>query len=208
MKTFRAAIILVLVFLVASCQRPPDVTLNLRVDTADPAVVEEARRILLFRFGEFRPSFFSSIESKVDGAKLSFRFKGGAPAQSVLAYLYGTSGRVRATLVQSPATLFTDQDIEQVDLAYENESHVILVRLTPAAGERVLALTTRNVGKTARFTLDGRLLLEATIAAVLRDSFQITSPEQETEKAMALAVVLRSGALPAVVSSIDVANGM
>lgn len=88
------------------------------------------------------------------------------------------------------------------------ERHVVRLRLTPAAGDRVLALTTRNVGKTARLTLDGRLLLEATITGVLRDSFQITSPEQETEKAMALAVVLRSGALPAVVSLVDGANGV
>jgi hypothetical protein len=208
MKKFGVAIVLVIAALVAGCARPPDVTLNLRVDTTDPVVVAEVRRILLFRFGEFRSSFFSSIESKVDGSRLSFLFKGGAPAQSILPYLYKTSGRVRATLVESPAVLFTHQDIEQAALAYENESHVVRLRLTPAAGDRVLALTTRNVGKTARLTLDGRLLLEATITGVLRDSFQITSPEQETEKAMALAVVLRSGALPAVVSSVDAANGV
>jgi hypothetical protein len=208
MKKYRAAIVLVLAVLAVSCTRPPDVSLNLRVSTADPVVLEEVRRILLFRFREFRPSFFSSIESKIDGSRLSFRFKGGAPAQSLVTYLYETPGRVRTILVESSGVLFTDQDIEQAALAYENESHVVRLRLTPAGGNRVLALTTRNVGKTARLTLDGRVLLEAVITGVLREAFQITSPEQDTEKAMALVVVLQSGALPAVVSLVDDAHGI
>ena len=69
--------------------------------------------------------------------------------------------------------------------------------LTPSAGERVLALTSRNIGRTARMTLDGQPLLEARIAGAFRDSFQITSPETDLERARALVVVLRSGALPA-----------
>jgi preprotein translocase subunit SecD len=161
----------------------------------------------LFRFGEFRPFFFSSVESTIDGSTLSFRFKRGAPAQSTVTYLYQTPGRVRATLVEGFGILFTDKDIEQAHLAFENERHVIRLRLTPAAGNRVLALTTRNVGKTARLTLDGRVLLEAVITGVLRDTFQVTSPEEDTEKAKALVVVLQSGALPAVVSLDNDARG-
>jgi preprotein translocase subunit SecD len=110
--------------------------------------------------------------------------------------------------VETPGVLFTDRDIEQAALAYENKSHVVRLRLAPAAGDRVLALTTRNVGKTARLTLDDRVLLEAVITGVLRESFQITSPEQDTEKAMAFVVVLQSGALPAVVSLGDDARGI
>ena len=208
MKKFRVAIGLVLAVLVMGCTRQPEVSLNLRVSTADPVILQEVRRILLFRFSKFRPSFLASIESTIDGSILSFRFKGGAPAQPIVTYLYQTPGRVWTTLVESSAVLFTDQDIEQAALAYENKSHVVRLRLTPAAGNRVLALTTRNVGKTARLTLDGRVLLEAVITGVLRDSFQITSPEQDTEKAMALVAVLQSGALPADVSLGDDADGM
>jgi hypothetical protein len=208
MKKCRVAIGLVFAVLVMGCARQPDVLLNLRVSSADRAVVEEVRRILMFRFGEFRPSFLSSIEATIDGPTLSFRFKGGAPASSIVTYLYKTPGRLRTTLVGNPGVLFTDQDIEQAALAYENERHVVRLRLTPAAGNRVLALTTRNVGNTARLTLDGRLLLEAVITGALRDSFQITSPEQDTEKAMALVVVLQSGALPAVVSPGDHTQGI
>lgn len=200
MKKCRAAIILTFLALVAGCARTPDVTLNLSVDSDDRMVLEEVRRILLFRFGEFRPSFFSSIESDINGSAISFRFKGGAPEESILTYLYETPGRVNAVLVENSGLLFTDQDIEQAGLAHENGSSVVRLRLAPTAGERVLALTTRNVGRTARLTMDGRALLEATITGALRDSFQITSPEQDPQKAMALVVVLRSGALPAAVS--------
>lgn len=200
MKKYRVSLLLMFAVLVAGCTRTPDVVLNLSVGSQDPTVLEDVRRILLFRFGEFPPSFFSKIESEIDGSMISFRFKGGAPEGSLLTYLYATTGKVRASLAENRAVLFTDRDIEQADLAYENESHVVLLRLTPDAGERVLALTTRNIGKTVRVTLDDRPLLEAIISGAFRDSFQITSPEQDDERAMALVVVLQSGALPAPVS--------
>jgi preprotein translocase subunit SecD len=67
-------------------------------------------------------------------------------------------------------------------------------------------LTSSNVGKAMRVTLDGQPLLEATITGVLSDSFQISLPQQYTENASALAVVFQSGALPAPVSLLQLKN--
>lgn len=208
MKNCRLSLLLVVVGLVASCARTPEVTLNLSVKTQDSAVLEEVRRILLFRFGEFPASFFSSIETTSDGSVISFRFKGGAPEDSILTYLYETRGKVRASLAESSAILFTDRDIEQAALAYENDTTVMRLRLTQAAGARVLALTTRSIGKTARVTLDGRPLIEATITGAFSDSFQVNLPDQDIEKGPALVAVLRSGALPAPVSLVKREHGI
>jgi hypothetical protein len=208
MKHCRLALFLVVAGLVASCARTPEVTLNLSVKTQDAAVLEEARRILLYRFGEFPASIFSSIETTSDGSVISFRFKGGAPEGSILTYLYETRGRVRASLAKSSAILFTDRDIEEASLAYVDGMTVVRLRLSQAAGEHVFALTTRSFGKIARVTLDGRPLLEATINGAFRDSFQMTLPDQDIEKAQALCAVLRSGALPAPVSLVQREQGI
>lgn len=201
MKKCRMAIVMAFAILVVGCARTPDVVLTLSVDSADVRVVEEVRRILLFRFGEFPVSFFSSIESEVDGAVISFRFKGGAPEESILTYLYQTPGRVNASIVESPGTLFTSRDIEDAALMHDDAGRMLLLRLTASAGERMRVLTARNVGKTVRLAMDGRVLIEATISGVLSDSFQVVSPEQDRERGLALITVLRSGPLPALVSA-------
>ncbi|HEY0683866.1 MAG TPA: hypothetical protein VGD45_16155 [Steroidobacter sp.] len=201
------ALAALLAFLLVGCARTPDVTLNLRVHTSDPEVVEQVRRIILFRFSEFRSSMFSSIESEVDGPKITFRFKGEAPEPSTVAYLYETAGRLKASFVGHSAVLFTDRDIEQANLAYLDERNVIQLRLLPEAGDRLHAITSRNVGKVARLTLDGRVLIESTVTAALRESLQIPSPEQDHERAMALVVVLRYGALPTLVTLVGRPDG-
>lgn len=200
-RSLRLSWTLVLAILISGCTRVPDVTLNLRVDTEDEAVVESARRILLYRFGEFPPSFFSTVESQVDGAVISFRFQGGAPESSTLAYLYETRGRLRVSMTESSAPLFTERDIEQAGLSLEQGGGAAInLRLTPEAGERVHALTTRHVGKTLRMTLDGRPMMEAAIGEALRDSIRIITPEQDHERLLALVAILKSGALPASVT--------
>jgi preprotein translocase subunit SecD len=188
------------------CARTPDVVLSLSVDSKDAVVVGEAHRILQFRFDESRTSFMSSVQSEIRGPMISFRFKRGAPEESILTYLYQTPGKVHAFLASSSALAFTDRDIEHAGLSFENGASVLQLRLSPAAGRRVRVLTSSNVGKAMRVTLDGQPLLEATITGVLSDSFQISLPQQYTENASALAVVLQSGALPAPVSLLQLKN--
>lgn len=186
--------------LLTGCDRAPDLVLTLAVDSRDTAVVESARQILLSRFNEFRPSFLSSITSKIDGSGITFTFYGGAPSDDTIKYLYRTRGKVRAVLSDSTTILFTDRDIEEARLIYSDSRFDIALRLSQEAGERVLRLTTKNIGKSARITLDNAVLLDARIQDALRDSFQLTAPHQDDEQNRALVVVLRSGALPAQVS--------
>jgi hypothetical protein len=173
------------------------------VASAEPRIVAETERVLLSRFEEFLPSLFSSVESTSVESTISFTFKHGAPALPILEYLYQTTGSLRASLADDSAgsTWFTEQDIARAVLAYDGSSRVLRIRLTPEAGQRVVRLTSQNLGKAVRVTLDNEVLLEATINGVFGEPFQVTAPDTDTDTALALTVILETGALPASVST-------
>jgi preprotein translocase subunit SecD len=202
MKQCRLAILSMALVLAASCAREPDVVLNLSVDTSSPAIQERTRNVLLARFDQVRPSFFSSVESKVDGSTISFRFKGAAPDAATMKYLSETPGRVQASLVETAEVLFTQRDIEHASTGYGNGGPVLNVLLAQNAGATVVAVTARNIGKKIRVTMDDRILLDAVISGAFGSSFQIALPGETAEQAKGLAAVLASGALPAPVSRI------
>jgi len=195
----RIASIVVLVAALQACTFGPDTELALVVDSNDPAVVEQTASVLATRFNEFRPSLFSYAELAIEGSMLHFTFKNGAPEPKVLEYLYSTPGRVRAALVSERfgKPWFTDGDIRDAHVTYQNSTRALAIRLTPEAGQRLLQLTTDNVGEVVRTTLDGETLMEARILGVFGERFLIQGQELEPGLDLALAVILTTGALPA-----------
>jgi preprotein translocase subunit SecD len=198
----------VLVALLQGCTVGPDTELALEVDSSDPAVVEAAARVLAARFDAFRPSPFSSSTFDVKGSKVRFTFKNGAPEPKVLEYLYTTLGSLQARLtaerLQRP--WFTDRDVARAVVAYRDSMRVLRVRLTPEAGERLLRLTSANVGESMTLTLDGETLMEARISGAFGRDFEVAGPELDPELYLALGVVLSTGALPTTVRAVTAAE--
>jgi len=181
-----------------ACSLEPDFELALEVDSSDPAVVEQTKGVLAARFDEFRPTLLSRRSSIVEGSTIRFTFKNGAPEPKVLEYLYTTPGRVRAALVTERFNAwFTDKDISDARVVYRDSMLTLQVRLTPEAGQRMLRLTTENLGEVVAMTLDGETLMEARINGAFGDRFEIAGQELDTDLALALTVILRTGALPA-----------
>ncbi|MFQ5768865.1 MAG: protein translocase subunit SecD, partial [Acidobacteriota bacterium] len=73
---------------------------------------------------------------------------------------------------------------------------VVAFTLTPPAGRRFEALTSKNVGKKMAIVLDGMVLSAPTLQSTIADRGQITS-NFTIDSADALALQLKSGALPA-----------
>lgn len=153
------------------CTKEPDVDLTLAVRSRDSAVVAQTRDVLLSRFTEVRPSFFSTIETAIQGSTIHFTFKGGAPPPMLLELLHGTRGRLRAFLPGYPAEAdwFTDQDVAEVRFAYENSTPQIRIRLVPAAGARVERLSNEYLGQVVRVTLDRDTLRQRPIRCTVSD---------------------------------------
>jgi preprotein translocase subunit SecD len=189
----------ILVVMLQGCSLGPDTELNLEVDSSDPAVVAETARVLAARFEEFPATLFSSTEYAIQGSTIRFRFRNGAPEPKTLERLYETPGRFRVALATNRFgnPWLTERDVLDVRLAYRNSRSALRIRLTPDAGQRMVRLTTENVGSVLTATLDSEMLLEARIQGVFGKSFEIVGLELDPDSAAALRVVLTTGALPA-----------
>jgi len=184
------------------CSRDPDLVLTLTTADSDPSVVAETERVLLARFEEFPETFFSSVHSEVEGSRITFVFMNGAPDAGVIEYLYTNPGKLQATLATGiRRKLFDEEDILDVQLAYVDSQYVFRLRLTPDAGARVFKLTSEHVGEVARTTLDGKVLVEATIAAAFGERLQVGVPD--IPRRAELVAIMRSGALPTSVSVVS-----
>jgi preprotein translocase subunit SecD len=75
--------------------------------------------------------------------------------------------------------------------------------LTPEAGQRLLRLTSENLGQLVAMTLDGETLMEARINGTFGEQFQIAGQQLDPDLDVALAVILTTGALPADVRAVS-----
>lgn len=187
---------------ILACTPTPDTTLELLVDSSDAAVVAETQRVLLKRFDDEYPGL---VEAKAEGSVITVTFKHTSPDRELVRYLYGTPGRLRATVFAASlpdhgAVLFDNRAIDTVVLGVNDAGPVLNVRLTKSGGERMQRLTSRNIGLKAHISLDGRALFDAPVMGTLGDTFVIEQIDPDPAKARALATVVRSGALPAYVS--------
>lgn len=202
----RIASVVVLAAVLQACSLGPDTELTLEVQSSDPPVVAETARVLTARFGEFRPSLLSSSKFVIEGSRLRFTFRNGAPEPKIVEYLYSTPGHFRAALVsdQLGTPWLTDRDVRDAHVTYQNSMPALAVRLTPEAGQRLARLTTDNLGQVVRMTLDGETLMEARIQGAFGERFLVQGQRLDPDLHRALAVILTTGALPAEVHTASV----
>lgn len=201
----RCIAIVMLVAVVQACTLRPDSELALEVRSSDPAVVEQTARVLTARFAEFPATLLSSTEYAIQGSTIRFTFKNGAPEPKILAYLYETPGHLRAALITNrlgPPS-FTEQDVRDVVLGYRDSMPVLRVVLTAEAGQRLVRLTSENIGQLMTMTLDGKTLTEARIQGVFGDRFEVGGANADLDFYRALRAILTNGALPADVTAVE-----
>jgi preprotein translocase subunit SecD len=187
------------------CTLGPDTELELRVDSSDPAIVAGTARVLAARFKEFPATLFSSTEYAIQGSTIRFTFKNGAPEPKVLAYLYETPGHLRAALATNRLgrPSFTEQDVRDVAVGYRDSMPVLRVVLTAEAGQRLVRLTSENIGQIMTMTLDGETLTQARIQGVFGERFEVGAPDSDLDFYRALRAILTTGALPARVTAVE-----
>jgi hypothetical protein len=194
----------VLVVALQACSLGPDTELTLEVQSGDPVVVGATARLLTARFGEFRPSWFSSSKFAIEGSTIRFTFRNGAPEPKIVEYLYATPGHFSAALATDRLgqPWLTERDIRDARVTYENSMPALAVRLTPEAGQRLARLTADNLGQVVSMTLDGETLMEARIQGAFGERFLVQGQKLDPELDVALAVILTTGALPADVRAV------
>ena len=192
------------VIAVQGCTLGPDTELKLEVDSTDPAVVAETARVLAARFEEAQPTMFSSARFVIEGSTVRFTFKNGAPEPTILERLYQTPGHLRAAPVteQFGSPWFTERDVVDVTVVYRDSMYVLRVRLTAEAGQRMVRLTTENLGQVVKMTLDGVTMMEARVNGVFGDRFEIGGGQLDLDSASALVIILTTAALPAAVRAV------
>jgi hypothetical protein len=192
----------VLLALTACGPRPVTARLSVQVSAASATEVTESAQVLLRRFEEFRPSYFSSEIASIEGNRIDIEFRGASPPEPVMRYLAGTQGVWRLAAADAPLIVWvTDRDILRAVLFKDTSGLSVNTRITPAAGARLLQLTHRNVGKVLVTTWDGRVILRATISGVFGEQF--ISPVPEGEDPRAYCAVLQHGRLPVPVASVE-----
>jgi preprotein translocase subunit SecD len=65
------------------------------------------------------------------------------------------------TIPDRGAVLFTTRDIQDATSAYRDEQYALMIRLTPAAAQRMQQVTRTSVGSIAELAMDGQVLVSA-----------------------------------------------
>ena len=186
-----------------ACSLESDVTYQVTVESSELATIETTDQILLARFHRVLPSFFSTVNSEVSGSIISYTFRRGAPDESMTTYLCRTIGTFSISLADddSEEIWVTELDIERAEAGLDESGPFILIQLSEAAGERMLFLTSQNLGKVLTGKMGSETLFEATIRGQFASRFQVRAPLGADAKA--IAAILESGSLPALVTLRD-----
>lgn len=202
-------------------------TISNRVDAfgvAEPVFQETSgHRILVQLPGVDDPERVRNLIKNT--AFLEFRIVTAGPAMSREELLAGTGGQVPPTQEilpgnvddstdpnQQPATVFylvekartvTGRDLQTARPGLGDfQQPIVLFNFNPQGAEKFGALTGANIGKPLAIVLDGRVVSAPRINSQIRDSGQIEGGFTQ-EQAQDLSTVLRSGALPAGITTLE-----
>jgi len=188
---------------VAACG-PREITATLVVQTEDAPSQQVSRtaEILAERFSEIRPTMFSTVMPTVSGHTITFTFRGESLGEQSLRPLALTRGVLTIAPADHPEEVWvTDLDIVDVRVFMTEQGPMLSLRVTPEAGGRLLEGTSKNIGRKAVTTWEGRTLISATISGAFSTQFQLPVPS--VEESHVLLNVLRHGRLPAAVTSFE-----
>lgn len=180
----------------------PEKKAVVRLETDDPAAIARTGQILTARFSRYSPHLNSRVESVVQGSSITFNFVNGGPPAAAIEYLGRTRGLFRLCAENDPSHPWvTEQDVVDAAATMINNATALSVRVDAATAQRLQALTAANVGKVVSFSWDGVVRSKARISAPFGASFQFPAPAPG--EALYMATVLRSGALPTDVTSVE-----
>lgn len=188
----RTGRLLIILFMLSSCGSK-DVQ-QLVIQVRSPAHAQEINEILLSRFNEFPASFFSTVNSRVEGRKLVFTFTGGAPPDKALEYLIQHAGNL-VVVEDSGRKWITSRDITRVSTKKSEGDNYLQFSVSDTAAERIRSLSRQHIGKPIRVEFDNELLVTAVVRDVLSKRFEV-SIEKPYEELLYMAAILRSGPLP------------
>lgn len=196
-------LILVLLTGLAACGE--GARLELSVASEDPDVIRRTQAVLYYRLTEATRNPFANVRTGYfpESKKLVFEYDRSAPDPDSLRYLYETKGDYRLWSVDAEGEdvdWITNFDIYTVEASRSGGNGQVFIALNIDSATRLQELSLENVGATVRSTLDGDPFQELNInAPVYGRYFQFDLPSEIEAKN--LAIVLRSGVLPAPVSS-------
>jgi preprotein translocase subunit SecD len=207
-KSIKAGVWTVLISLcvLSGCgPRAISTTARVHFEAASEAEMMQAAQILQARFNELRPSYFSTVTTTVVAQDVALEFRGEAPADETIGSYAASQGIFRLYPLDAQNNLLvTDLDIEQVSATQGSTGPMLDLRVSESAGKRLLAYTSRNLGRVLITSWDRKEQSRAVVGGVFARQFQTTGMDRDT--AMRLTIILRSGRLPVAVRSVDIAH--
>ncbi|MDB5967969.1 MAG: hypothetical protein JWQ90_419 [Hydrocarboniphaga sp.] len=178
-------------------------SLTLVLSPAPDEVTERNIQVLQSRFGQ-AGAWISSVDRAGGVVRISFRFPEGQPSKSSIGFLAKSPGSLRVFDGANTDDIWlTESGIGKVDLAVDDptedsglrQTGLLSVETTPEAAARLQRLSTASKGHHVVIAVDGRTVSEATVAGPFGPRVQL--PMASVDEAADMAIVLRSGALPA-----------
>ncbi|MBE7219318.1 MAG: protein translocase subunit SecD, partial [Caulobacteraceae bacterium] len=178
--------------------------------TREPSIIRQGtNRILIEAAGESDPEKLKAVVGKT--AKLSFQMVSDLPITSVVAGVPPPGTQVVASangdgppLLINTRTLVSGEDLIDSQPTFDqNGRPAVSFRFNNRGAQRFGEASSQNIGKRFAIILDGRYISAPTIeGAIYGGNGQITGSFTQ-DQANQLALLLRSGALPAPLNVLD-----
>ena len=176
----------------AALQAPPK---QLTLSALNPADAEITEKVLLTRFGQFRPYVVSSISSKREGQRVTFVFERGSPGDDVLGYLVTTRGRFVASSSDGQVWVTGKDVVDALVSSGSDGENFLMIAFTDAAATRLKGLSSQRKGQILTVMLDDDALAMHRVAETL--GHRISIPVRKDLRELELvATIVRSGELP------------
>ncbi|NVP58182.1 protein translocase subunit SecD [Mycoplana rhizolycopersici] len=136
------------------------------------------------------------------GVSVQQALEEGPPPGTEVVY---TMGEPPVGYLVRRSAIFTSRDVVSAEmvLGTDGEGASVVYQLSPDASRRLAEATAANVGRTLALLLDDQILAAFEIAAPVVDGRGEISGDFDAEGAANLAVVLRSGSLPASLTVVE-----
>lgn len=202
---FRASTIVALCLVLAACAASQDEsgTLSVRASgNPSTADMERAQEIITLRLKEFVIEPAASFKSRIVDNTIRFTFYGFPPTEATVTQLASTPGKFTLALTNMASDVWvSDADVEEAQIFETDKGATMRVRLSDAAGKRLLEKTSSHIGRQVRASWDGKTLVVATIQSPFGPGLQFDAPAPP--EGMFIRVMLQYGRLPITVDTAE-----
>ena len=148
--------------------------------------------ILVNRLSSYQTSWFSSVTYEQASAEIIF--KHGAPDEEVIKFMSQTLGVLSFYGEEDPNIVVSNEHIIQVEAYISADNVSILFGLNDDGEQLMNQITNKHIGKEMLVKLDGNILIQTKLTAVLGKHFEIVI-NISAEEATRTAALLRNGNL-------------